>query len=87
MAKSPDSAFLGTLPLPVPGVRLESAAAGLRYRGRDDVAVIELCEGAVKTTPTNKVSASRIEKTDEQTLDSIVYTDDHRAHAGLFSQA
>ncbi len=47
MAKSPDSAFLGTLPLPVPGVRLGSAAAGLRYRGRDDVAVIELCEGAV----------------------------------------
>ncbi len=47
MAKPPDRDALGTPPLPVAGVRLAAAAAGLRYRGRDDVALIELCEGTV----------------------------------------
>ena len=49
MARSPDSDFFGALPLPVSGVRLASAPAGLRYAGRDDVALIELCEGAVSS--------------------------------------
>ena len=33
--------------LAVPGIKLATAAAGLRYKDRDDVALIELCEGAV----------------------------------------
>ena len=37
---------LGTPPLSVAGVRLAAAAAELRYSGRDDVVLIELCEGA-----------------------------------------
>ncbi|HGG58391.1 MAG TPA: bifunctional glutamate N-acetyltransferase/amino-acid acetyltransferase ArgJ [Gammaproteobacteria bacterium] len=32
--------------LPVPGVRLAVAEAGVRYQGRDDLALIELAEGA-----------------------------------------
>ncbi|MEA3411704.1 MAG: bifunctional glutamate N-acetyltransferase/amino-acid acetyltransferase ArgJ [Pseudomonadota bacterium] len=32
--------------LPVPGIRLASAAAGIRYSGRDDLLVIELSEGS-----------------------------------------
>ncbi len=47
MAKPPEGEAFGTPPLPVAGVRLASAAAGLRYEGRDDVALIELCEGTV----------------------------------------
>ncbi len=47
MAKPPDGKPRGTPPLPVAGVRLATGAAGLRYSGRDDVALIELCEGAV----------------------------------------
>jgi len=31
---------------PVPGIRLGSAAAGIRYRGRDDLLVIELAAGS-----------------------------------------
>jgi len=32
--------------LPVPGIRLAVAAAGIRYKGRDDVCLIELARGA-----------------------------------------
>ncbi len=46
MAKAPDPKILGTQPLPVAGVRLAAGAADLRYIQRDDVALIELCEGA-----------------------------------------
>ena len=45
MAKLPETIRTGA-PLQVAGVRLASAAAGLRYHDRDDVALIELCEGA-----------------------------------------
>ena len=47
MARPPDGRILGTPPLPVAGVRLATAAAGLRYTSRDDVALVELCEGGV----------------------------------------
>lgn len=47
MAKPPEGKAFGTPPLPVAGVRLTAGAAGLRYGGRDDVALIELCEGTV----------------------------------------
>ena len=47
MAKPPEGKAFGTPPLPVAGVRLAAGAAGLRYEGRDDVALIELCEGTV----------------------------------------
>ena len=49
MARPPDLEMLGSPPLPVAGVRLAAAAAGLRYSDRDDIALIELCEGAVAT--------------------------------------
>ncbi|HEC17683.1 MAG TPA: bifunctional glutamate N-acetyltransferase/amino-acid acetyltransferase ArgJ [Sedimenticola sp.] len=32
--------------LPIPGIRLGAAAAGIKYPGRDDLVVIELAEGA-----------------------------------------
>ena len=39
LARSPLAPATDTLPLPVPGVRLASVAAGIRYRGRKDLMV------------------------------------------------
>ena len=36
----------GTSAIPVPGVRLAAAAAGIRYRDRDDLVLMELAEGS-----------------------------------------
>ena len=47
MVKSRDFKILGTRPLAVAGIRLAATSADLRYHNRDDVALIELCEGTI----------------------------------------
>ncbi len=40
------SSSVGPIFLPVPGIRLGSAAAGIKYADRDDLVIMELAEGA-----------------------------------------
>ena len=42
----------------IPGIRLATAAAGIRYQGRDDLLLIELSDGGTVTGTASEVTIS-----------------------------